>query len=278
MRTFVQIELTVLTVNGRRFGDGWRVKGRMVATISLLLATHYAITAVQPIYKVYRSVDVMALSGASMVGIAVRIEPPSPGGEQIKPCVVFRNCVTINWYGAFSETGAFLNVDKAKIDEWIRTKSRILSFDGGDWVNLDDPEERFFDSRLHRIRDLNEVIGRLCQVYRDHPEIERVRPFYRPFSAQESRRLGLEPNARLAVPYDREVERWAVGLLKSKEWFERGLGVDALQKFENPANVKRLALLLQDPYQTLDSKGQPQFPVRERARRVLASWIGVQSD
>ena len=90
---------------------------------------------------------------------------------------MFRNCVAINWYGAFSETGAYLNVDKAKIDEWIRSKERILSFDGGDWVNLDDPSERFFDARLHRITDANEVVGRLKQVYGAHPEIERVRVF-----------------------------------------------------------------------------------------------------
>lgn len=67
-----------------------------------------------------------------MVGVATKIQPPAPGGEQVKVCVVFRDCTTINWYGAYPETGAFLSVDKFKVDEWIKSRARILSFDGGE--------------------------------------------------------------------------------------------------------------------------------------------------
>jgi hypothetical protein len=226
----------------------------------------------QPIFKVYRSVDVMALSGASMVGVAVRIEPPASGGEQIKPCVVFRNCVTINWYGAFPETGAYLDVDKAKVDEWIRTKARILSFDGGNWVNLDDPSERFFDARLHRITDVNEVVGQLRRVYADHPEIERVRVFYRPVSATEAARLGVERDTRIAVPLDARVERWAIEMTRSSVGNDRALGADSLLAFENSANKERLTKLLSDPYVSDFGGGRKRYPVREAARRVLMRW------
>jgi hypothetical protein len=217
-------------------------------------------------------VEVMALSGASMVGVATKIQPPAPGGEQEKVCVVFRDCNTINWYGAYPETGAFLNVDKVKVDDWIASKAKILSFDGGDWVNLDDPKERFFDARLNPIKDPNEVIRRLKKTYRDHPEIERVRAFYRPFSNEECRRLGVELNARIAVPCDRELERWAVAQLGSKNWIERVNGASALVNFESPGNIRLLKALLTDPYQDQDANGKPNFPVQRAARFTLESW------
>jgi hypothetical protein len=244
----------------------------VVAALSLLLSASPLAIRPQPILKVYRSIEVMALSGASMVGVATKIQPPAPGGEQEKVCVVFRNCITINWYGAYPETGAFLNVDKLKVDDWIKSKARILSFDGGEWVNLDDPQERFFDAQLNPVIDPDEVIRRLKKNYRDRPEIERVRAYYRPLSAEESRRLGVEPSARIAVPCDRNLERWAVRQLGSKNWINRVNGTAALVNFESPANVRRLNALLKDPFQGQDANGQPTFPVQQAARFTLTSW------
>ena len=214
----------------------------------------------------------MALSGASMVGVPVRIQPPAPGGEQIKVCVVFRECVAIQPFATHPETGAFLSVDKRKVEEWIQAKARILSFEGGNWLNLDDPKTRFIDSKLNRIEGVDACIKRLREIYLQHPEIERVRPFYRPLSEAEARRLDVESDARLAVPCDKEVERWALAGIGHKDGHRRAEGASALYYFRSDDNVKRLRRLLTDPYFYVESNGNKQYPVRNAARNILELW------
>jgi hypothetical protein len=231
----------------------------------------------QPNIRTYQSLEVMALSGASMVGVATKIQPPVTGGEQIMVCVVFRDYVPIIGYSPFPEVGAFLSVDKRVVEEWIRTKARILSFEGGSWINLDDPKEKIFDAKLNRIEGVEECIRRMRKEYRAHPEIERVRRFYRPFSAEESQRLGVEPGAYIAVPCDKNLERWAIDCVRNKDWRRRLAGVDALHPFESPENVKRLTGLLSDPFSTNQNDGKAHYPVRERAKYVLQNW-GVKLD
>ena len=246
----------------------------MITTVlSLLSIAGLAMptSVAQPNIRTYRSLEVMALSGASMVGVATKIQAPVTGGEQILVCVVFRDCVSINGYAPFPETGAFLSVDQRKVEEWIKTKARILSFEGGSWINLDDPKEKIFDVKLNRIEGVEECIRRLRKEYRAHPEIERVRSYYRPFFAEESERLGVEPGAYIAVPCDKNLERWAIDCIRSKDWRRRAAGADALGPFESPENRKRLNGLLSDPFST-KSDEETHYPVRDRAKRVLDYW------
>lgn len=233
----------------------------------------------QPNIRYYRSLEVMALSGASMVGVPTRIQPPAPGGEQILVNVVFKDCVSIDQYTSFGELAAFLSVDRQRVEEWIKAKARILSFEGGSWLNFDDPKEKVFDEKLNRIEGVEECIRRMRKEYRDHPEIERVRSYYRPFSAEESKRLGVEPGAYIAVPRDKTLERWAIDNLGNEDWRQRLAGIDALQWFESPKNTKRLTKLLSDPYSSGQIEGKKLYPLRERAIRILVNWgVKIESE
>lgn len=214
----------------------------------------------------------MALSGYPMVGVAVRIQPPVTGGEQIKLDVVFRDCQSVPATPGYPEMGTFLSVDKATVEEWIKTKARILTFHGGRWINLDDPKEKLLDADLNPIKSVDELIRRMRKHYREHPEIETVRSCYRPFSAEECRRLGVEPNSRLAVPCDKKVERWALSCLRDKDWTRRIAGIDGLYYFESPANIKTLKGLRADPYSIKQSDGELDYPVRRRALDMLSKW------
>lgn len=243
----------------------------VLAALPSILALSYSATS-QPMIPTYQSLEVMALSGATMVGVPVRIQPPVTGGEQYKVDVVFRDCVAINNWVPYPETGAFLSVDKRKVEEWIRDKSRILSFHGGQWLNLDDPKTRFIDAKMNRITSVDEFIRRLREIYRQHPEIERVRPFYRPLFPEEAERLGVEPDAQVAVPCDRSLEKWGQACTDHRDWERRIVGVRVLQMFESAENRRRLGKLLNDPYSVLDADKKKVFPVREQAKRVLGSW------
>lgn len=226
----------------------------------------------QPIFKVYRSVEVMALSGASMIGTATRIEPPAPGGEQFKVCVVFSDCFELDSHKSGAVYGAYLSVDKSRAQEWISAKARILSFQDGEWLNLDDPETKIFDAKLRPVKGVGELVQAIRKARKAHPEIERVRPFYRPLSKEEEGRMGVEPGSKLAVPYDRKVERWAHDQLRSRDGSERLQGVMALRGFDSDANAARLKRLLKDPY-TVQYGDQPaRFPIREEASRILEDW------
>ena len=213
----------------------------------------------------------MALSGASMVGVATKILPPAPGGEQTLVDVEFKNCISIGPVMTYPETGAFLSVDRQKVEEWIRSGARILSFDNGSWINLDGPKEKFFDSKLNRIESAEKCIERMRQIFREHPEIERGRTFARRFSAEEAKRLGVEAGAFLLVPCDNTLEKWAIQGIESKDWIRRMDGIDALRWFESPANKKRLLKLTTDPFRSTD-RSNDRFPVRERAMWVLENW------
>lgn len=228
--------------------------------------------AAQPDIHSYRSVEVMALSGASLVGVPIKIQPPAPGGEQVLVCVVFRDWSSVSEEGEhYPEIGDFLSVERSTVEDWIKAKARILTFQGGSWLNMDDPKTKVFDANLNRIEGVDACISRLRQEFWAHPEIERIRPFYRLLSAAESRRMGVEEGAYLAVPYDQRVERWGIGCLKDKDWVRRAAGVDALSRFRSQENIRRLRGLLSDPHP--EKRGDTTyFPVRERAARLLAAW------
>lgn len=242
-------------------------------TASLTLALGLIASAgqsAQPILRHYQSVEVMALSGATLVGTAMKIEPPAPGGEQFKVCVVFENCREIDQKKDGAVYGAYLSVSKPAAEAWIAARSRILVFEGGSWINLDDPKEKIFDRWLRPVLGVEALVDRLRRIHKDHPEIERVRSFARPLSREEIRLHGLEPDSRLVVPYDHEVEKWALRQIRSKDWVDRHHGVHALRRFESPHNIRLLKALLSDPYQAADGSGRR--PVREAAKDVLEAW------
>jgi len=241
----------------------------MTASLSLALLVSAGSSA-QPILRHYKSVEVMALSGATLVGTAVKIEPPAPGGEQFKVCVVFENCMEIDRKKDGAVYGAYLSVSKPAAEAWIAARSRILVFEGGSWINLDDPKEKIFDRWLRPIKGVEALVDRLRRVHKDHPEIERVRSFAMPLSREEIKRHGLEPDSRLVVPYDHQVEKWALRQIRSKDWVNRLHGVSALRSFESPRNIRLLKALLSDPYQAEDGSGRR--PVREAAKDVLEGW------
>ncbi|HLO99287.1 MAG TPA: hypothetical protein VK171_11880, partial [Fimbriimonas sp.] len=208
----------------------------------------------------------------AMVGVATRIQPPAPGGEQIKVDVVFKNCVSIGEYAPYPETGAFLSVRKETVQEWIDTKARILSYSEGNWINLDDPKERFFDDTLNRITSVEEAIKRMRKISRDNPEIDRVKVFNRPLSDEEAKRLDADRGAYIAVPCNRTLEKWAIGAMKSSEWSLRSSGTYALVHFHSPENEKRVRQMLTDPFKAAGDRGKESYPVRETAKRVLEYW------
>ncbi len=245
------------------------------ASVLACVALGFGIEVGQPMPTHYRSVEAMALTGASMVGTAVRIQPPAPGGEQYKVCVVFRDVQTINWHGAYPETGAFLSVSKSTVQQWIDSKARILSFDGGDWINLDDPKTKVFDADLNRIQGVDAVVSRLRLVYHQHPEIERGRIYYRPFLDDEVQRLGVESDARFGVLCDRKLEQWAIRCLTSTDWVHRVEGTRALRWFRSKDNEERLLKLLLDPFEVKVEGEKSRYPVRDAAREVLLSWKGI---
>ncbi len=216
----------------------------------------------QPILKYYSCLEVMALSGAEMVGVPVRISPPAQGGEQVLVNVEFRDGVAIGNWAPYPITGDFLRVEKEKVAEWIRDKARILTFQGGEWINLDDPKERFFDENFHEIKDVNERIRFMRKAFRDHPEIGRVATYGKPLTPEECKRFGLELDTRLTVPCDRVLERWAIRCLRDQTPTLRFNGVDALSHFDSPENQKRIIEMLKDP----DSW------VQKRALFVLQNW------
>ncbi len=244
----------------------------MTAFLSLALLAS-AGSSVQPVLRHYQSVEVVALNGASLVGTALKIEPPAPGGEQFKVCVVFENCMEIDRKKDGAVYGAYLTVSRPAAEAWIAARSRILVFEGGHWINLDDPKERIFDRWLRPIKGVEALVDRLRKVHRDHPEIERVRSFAMPLSREEIKRHDLEPDSRLVVPYDHEVEKWALRQIRSKDWVDRHHGVHALRSFESPRNIRLLKTLLADSYQSEDGSGRR--PIREAAKDVLEAW-GVE--
>lgn len=229
-------------------------------------------TMAQPNIRYYKSIEVMALSGShAMVGVATRIQPPAPGGEQIKIDVVFQNCVAIGEYAPYPETGAYLSVSREKVLDWIDKKARILAYNEGNWVNLDDPRERFFDANLNRIATAEEAIKRMRAISRKHPEIERIKVFNRPLTEEEAKRLDADQGAYVGVPCDRTLEKWAIEALESKDWVRRSTGVSALVHFQSAENEKRVRQMLNDPFKTVD-QGNDAYPVRRAAKNVLEYW------
>lgn len=232
----------------------------------------FVVTA-QPNIRYYRSIEVMALSGAhAMVGVATRIQPPAPGGEQIKVNVVFQKCVSIGEYAPYPETGAYLSVSKEKAQDWIDAKARILSYNEGNWINLDDPKERFFDDKLNRITSVEEAIKQMRIVSRENPEIDRVKVFNRPLTNEEAMKLDADRGAYVAVPCNRTLEKWAIDGLKSKDWILRSSATYALVHFHSPENEKRVRQMLNDPFNSADEKGKESYPVRNTAKNVLEYW------
>ncbi len=226
----------------------------------------------QPSFAYYQSVELIALSGASMVGVADHIQPPAPGGEQTLVCVVFRRCQAISSGMTFPETGAFLKVEKSQVDEWIRTKARIVSYGDGGWLNLDDPKTVMIDHNLRKISTAEECIRLLQATYWEHPEVEKPRIYYRPVFDDEAKRLGLPQNARVGVPYDRSVEKWALECIGSKDWIRRVTGAQAMRMFKSSDNIRRMKALLEDPYEAKESDGRSRFPVRQSATYTLQGW------
>ncbi|MBS1718809.1 MAG: hypothetical protein JST35_00005, partial [Armatimonadetes bacterium] len=170
-------------------------------------------TVRQPLVPVYRCAEVMALSGPEVVGRATRIVPPAPGGEMIRLNVVFTD-----WQGfepspldsEYAEIGTFLAVDRRTVDQWIESKARILTFQGGGWTNLDDPKERFFDAKLRPISSVEAFITAMRRARQAHPEIERIAAFTRSMTLEEAKSLKVPAGSRVQVPWDREVERWSI--------------------------------------------------------------------
>jgi hypothetical protein len=96
----------------------------------------------------------LALSGPQAVGWPTRITPPAPGGEQFLLDVVFTEWQTFDSAPMHAEIGDiadFLVVDRRTVERWIESKVRVLTFQDGGWMNLNDPKERFFNAKLRRI-------------------------------------------------------------------------------------------------------------------------------
>ncbi len=246
--------------------------GRWLTLLTTALVTAGTASA-QPMRTLYRSLEEMALSGPQLIGTPIRIQPPVTGGEQIKVSVVFRDWRPLGSGGGdYPEIGAFLSVDKAKVEGWIASKSRILVLRGGSWINLSDPKTKIFDANLNRVVDENELVRRMQQTYWDHPEIEQVRTFVRKLFDDEAKRMGVDgTDPSLLVPYDRNVEKWAISNLASKDWERRWHGVNALTRFKSKGNVERLRKLLSDPHSVLQGEVLT-YPIRKSAASVLARW------
>lgn len=227
----------------------------------------------QPIIRLYRSAEVIALSGASFVGVPVRIQAPVTGGEPSKIDIVFRDCIGIGDYPVAPMFSDFLDVDASYVENWIQTKARILTFDGGTWLNLDDPKNaKFFNADLKPIIGVDTFIQFLKKQILAHPEIERIRMFTRYLTPEEAKRISVPQGSQVGLPTDRKLEKWAIDNYKSAKPQTRVDSARALGWFESPANVKRLLSMLKDPHEFAVEGGKKAYPVRQFASQALTRW------
>lgn len=172
----------------------------------------------------------------------------------------------------YAEIGTFLAVDRRTVDQWIVSKARILTFQGGGWANLDDPKERFFDAKLRQIPSVEAFITAMRRARQAHPEIERIAAFTRSMTLEEAKSLKVPAGSRVMVPWDREVERWSIRGPTNPSPSVRLDALTGTSRFPSVGNIRLVKRLLNDTHSATDYRGETIFPVRQRAANLLKSW------
>ncbi len=165
------------------------------------------------------------------------------------------------------EVGFLIKGSVVQFEEWRAKGTRLLAFNGGEAINLSDPNLSIFDANLHLLHKTDAIVAAARAAVRSHPGVLRIDTYWLHLPVPVARANDMPLDMHVLVPCDAQLERWAIGRLHALNVEERGDAVLILRRFPSDENARLLLQIVGD--KSIDAKNEY---VKRYAQDALDAW------